>query len=407
MTPDPIPDALALRAAALALLAGRQPDARGADALADASEAAWRLFLRAECCASALGAALRRQGWAERLAPGARAALARAESRELQRVLAARAQLRTLDALAAERGLAPVVLKGGAAVGAGAIADLGDLDLADDAAGCRALDAALRARGYGPAAPAGNDGAWSHVFGPQLPPLAGPDGLPVELHVRADGAAADDRRSPLIPGCRALRREVGAAPLFELVRHAVVQHPHRRGHLRDLVVIAELAARCTAEEVARARARCQADRYAPELVAMLEQALALAAGTPIPEPEATRRIVARKYALALGREAWLSRAIPRWGPRLAFVAVDRRALRRHELGALLRDASRRHGGYALPALARRAPRLAAVVAALAARAYRLAVAGVVIGAGPLVRRRVARVLGVDRRTSVRPVASRP
>src|SRR5688500_4794971 len=119
-------EALALRRWALHVLWGAPVPPEVVRAVAGCSPAGWELFLGVERCALPLGRAL-----SPGQTPPAAAELLQAHTlAELQRVLGARAQLRTFAAAAAERGWRVVVLKGGAALAGGSPPlDLVDVDL--------------------------------------------------------------------------------------------------------------------------------------------------------------------------------------------------------------------------------------------------------------------------------------
>ena len=378
--------ALSLRAPTLALLAGRPLAHEERDALG-AGAAAWRLFLAAECCALPLARALRRAGAWNALAPEARAAAAAAEARELQRVLAARVGLAELDGVCAALGISPVVLKGGATVADGTPLDLGDLDLLVTGPAGDALAAVLGARGY--------EGA------PEGDALTRPGCLPVELHdavayagvdhaAVAAGTAGAPPTAPLA-NCRALRRLVGAPAVLLLLRHGVLHHPFRRGHLRDLVVIADALGRCAPGEVDAVARACDADPAAPALADTLALARALHAGAPTADPRAVRRAAAHKYLVALGTWRRAVRLAPRW-PALLCAALDRPAARYAPLWDTLASRTQEDPRWHLPPLARHAPRLAARIGATARLPYRATLVACALAAGPFARRRVERLV---------------
>src|SRR6059058_4162343 len=107
---------MTLRRAVLPLLAGATPTVDELDVLHAASAAAWQLVTAAECCALPLNARLRSADLLRTLSPDARRAVSTVELQELQRVMAARAELRLLDGIAVARDVEIVVLKGGAVV---------------------------------------------------------------------------------------------------------------------------------------------------------------------------------------------------------------------------------------------------------------------------------------------------
>src|SRR3989441_8698555 len=114
-------DALRLRAAAIDVLGGGQPDWTQ---LVRSSHGTWDVFLRTERCALALKA---RIAAAEREVPEP---VETAATRELQRILSARGQLLRIGQLAAAHGIPAIVLKGGvAALLSPAPADVQDVDV--------------------------------------------------------------------------------------------------------------------------------------------------------------------------------------------------------------------------------------------------------------------------------------
>ena len=380
--------ALGLRTPALALLAGRPLDDTHCAALA-ANAVAWHVFLLAECCAVPLARALRRAGAWDSLAPDARVAIAAAESRELQRILTARAQLTELDAVAASLGVMPIVLKGGATLAEGTPVDLGDLDLliTDDAADL--LARALVTRGY----------ARARVIAAEETLLRA-GGLPVELHTSVPYGRvpvplpADAPATPPIARLgesRALRRLVGAPALMMLLRHGVLHHPIRRGHLRDLVVLAEAIGRCTPAEVDAVTAVCAADPDGSALAETLVLARAIQAGAPTADTPATRRSAAHKYLFALGAWRRVSRVAPRW-PTLLFAALDRPAARRASWWAALVSGNDPGSPWACGPLGRAAPHITAALIVPARLAYRATLVVAAMAAGPHARRRIARLV---------------
>ncbi|HEX2204214.1 MAG TPA: nucleotidyltransferase family protein, partial [Longimicrobium sp.] len=254
-------EALALRAWALRVLAG---DARAP--APGAGEGAWRLFLETEGCAAPLWARLSAAGAAEGLAEGARALLAARATDETRRFLSARAHLRTLGKVAAERGTEIVALKGGAhAAEGGEPLDLADLDLLlpEDEAG--AFAEAIGARGYAPVRddPDRDDDDWHH-----LAQRVAPGGIQVEIHYRlrsfADAAPLRARALP-VAGLPATRRLAPADHAWHLLLHAVVESPFRRGRLRDLLLAGRELARMGADDAAEVERRVAAHPFAAPL----------------------------------------------------------------------------------------------------------------------------------------------
>src|SRR3989449_7316777 len=140
-------DALRLRAAALDLFAGRQPDWSD---LAGCSAVAWDVFLRTERCALALKA---RIAAAEGEVPDHVETTA---TRELQRILSARGQLLRIGQLAAAHGIPAIVLKGGvAALISPAPVDVQDVDVLVPPLQAERLAGLLDEEGFRGTGPAG------------------------------------------------------------------------------------------------------------------------------------------------------------------------------------------------------------------------------------------------------------
>ena len=298
--------ALRLRAWALRTLGGAPAAPPRAPA------AAWRLFLAVERCALPLHARLGAGAAGVRLPDDARALLRSAATEELQRVMAARRQLQMLGALAARRGWRAVVLKGGVAAAesaaaesaadSGAAVDLADLDVLAPPAEGAALAAALDALGY---AAVGGGEARHH-----LDERDEPDSLPVEVHTTLHhggaptGAGVWARAVPL-GGAPGLERPGGADHLWHVLTHSALDHPHRRGGLRDLLLAAAAWRSCSAAERDEVRARAAAHpEHAAMLGALLRTAESLAAGPAAAAaapaaPDPFARVAAASYLFAV------------------------------------------------------------------------------------------------------------
>src|SRR5438445_6251462 len=188
-------DALRLRAAALNLLGGRQPDWSD---LAGCSASTWDVFLRTERCALALKA---RIAAAERVVPDH---VETAATRELQRILSARGQLLRIGQLAAAHGIPAIVLKGGvAALASAAPVDLTDVDVLVPSPHREAerLAELLDAEGFRATGPA----ATAH-----LAQLIAPNAAQIEVHFAIQDVEVNDamwqRTRPLdgVPGLSTL-----------------------------------------------------------------------------------------------------------------------------------------------------------------------------------------------------------
>jgi hypothetical protein len=212
-------DALRLRRWALAALAGAP------DEPPTAPPGAWALFLGREACALPLRT---------RLGAAAPAPIRQAADRELQQVLALRAELADVLAVAGRIGVEPVLLKGTAVL---TFPDrtlwAKDLDLLLGDAEARALVTALAAAGWE------NRGGGNPVhYGDR----ARPGCPPVEIHtptrVLQRRLGADVLRDAVphraLAGARVL---APATHLRHVVLHQTTQHPSHRGRLRDLVLL--------------------------------------------------------------------------------------------------------------------------------------------------------------------------
>ena len=144
-------DAVSLRAAALSILTGREPDWTR---LQRCSAATWQLFFRTERCALALKTRLTAAGCA--VPERARAEIERAATRELQRILSARGQLLRIGRLATAQAIPAIVLKGGvAALASAAPVDLHDVDVLALPPDAERLAALLDQEGFHATGPAG------------------------------------------------------------------------------------------------------------------------------------------------------------------------------------------------------------------------------------------------------------
>jgi hypothetical protein len=338
-----VKETLALRRALLPLFSRDGIDGAQLDAAAQRSLRSWDLFLTCDCCAIPLAARLRAGALLQRLPTDVQALIAQRETAELQRVLAARQSLKQVDRMSTELGIPFVVLKGGALVAEAdrAPLDLGDVDvlISPDVAldVWRALlDGGWRLKSGGPmpAHPAQSDA--NH-----LPGLVSPTGgLAVELHTSMEyGAGAATVNAPptrALKDFRSLFRLTGSFGVVTTLRHSVIKHPHRRGHLRDLLLLQDTL-RESAENVGEIEREIESDRYARELQDMLQQAHALAAGEGVRDSGATARFVAWKYATCVHEQGVLGPLVPGWSG-LNYLPLERPAVRRFAFRTQLRYA---------------------------------------------------------------------
>ena len=351
-----------------------------ARALPRVSPNAWSAFLAAECASCALSERLGNA--VAHLPDSMRETLQRAARAETQRVLAARAQLAAIDQLADRCGVEPVVLKGGVhAVDGGTAFDLGDIDLMLDAGALGILGGSLIA-----------SGGYRHHARPDQYLAAG--AIAVELHdglhvgFGVDVAAGAESRP--LHGSRRLRRLAPVAHVAYCVQHSTTQHPQRRGHLRDLLLIADALDDCTpAERDAVARALDES----PWRVAYrqtLTLAAAMRAGTlsAAPPDDPFTRHAAGKYAMSIWFVAGSGDAFPsliNHVPHFVASAGDGWRLVNGYLRTSVPPASR----WYWPAAARFSTRLAEALGAVARTPYRVTALGYAFIVGMVIRWRVA------------------
>jgi len=352
--------ALWLRALALQLSSGPCDSQVWASA-SRCSSGTWQLFLRAERCAIPLEQSLQAHGRLASLAAEVRAIIRQHVVDEQTRVLSARSQLQHLGRIAAAEGWRPAVLKGGlCAVQGDAPVDLTDVDILLPPGPAEDMAHALDTRGY------------RAIFSTaqHLGARILPGGLAVEVHLSLE---SDGTPPPAevwaglapIAGYAGLYRLSPADHLWHVLRHAVVDHPNRRGRIRDLLVIADAVTACGPEELAHVQALADRHDYAPPLREVLAVALSIAGGTIPHDP--FRSLALGHYSLrrvigGLPVSAALARDLAEWTFALLLGQRECRALWRHQVWQETLDPS----PYRFIAwMERRVPRLG--------RAWRIAV----------------------------------
>ncbi|HET6232804.1 MAG TPA: nucleotidyltransferase family protein, partial [Longimicrobiaceae bacterium] len=197
-------------------------------------------------------------------------------------------------AICAARGWPMLVLKGGALVGSDAESvDVADLDVLVRPEHALPLAAVLEASGYRKDGidPGPEHGATAHLA-TRKPPW----GVQVDVHFRVNGIADAESlwaaAEPLAghPGVLVLRP---GAQLHHLLLHTGTQHFNRRGTLRDLLLLASAAARCTPAEMTEVRRAISAHPAADLLSEMLKSALRLRGGGDADDPY--RSVVLANY----------------------------------------------------------------------------------------------------------------
>jgi hypothetical protein len=288
--------ALLLRDWALELLA-TDPSRPVAPAPPLVEDAAWRIFLARERCASML--------------PSGPAAVGARAVEEARRSLAARAQLARIGELLAAAGIEAVVLKGGVTAALGGTLDLADVDLL--VSPDRAHDVAVlleRAEGL---ERVGEDARVGGRGMTHLAPRVASGSIPVEVHFALhhfpDVEAARSQAVPLA-GLPSLRRLAPPDHLRHLVVHSALQHRERCGRLRDLVLICDAVRGCAPAELAGVRAALGERPAVAPARAVLAMAVELADGRPV--QDCFRSTAAAGYLLAArgpGRSAAFDRRL--------------------------------------------------------------------------------------------------
>ena len=330
--------ALALRPWMLRVLAGTTGRSSPVVLPRGVGPDAWSVFLARERCASAtLGPPSGPASFRARerdLPTGVPEAVENRAVEEARRTLAARALLHRIDAILGSAGIDAVALKGGAAVARGQTIDLADVDILvahDRARECAALlERALGLTPDGPDPAVGGRGM-TH-----LAPRRAGEGLPVEVHFSLrhmpDPAELRGRSVPLT-GLSHIRALAPRDHLHHLVVHNAVQHPERRGIVRDVVLALKAALSCEPSDLEAVRARLGADDHATGPAgALLTVVTALADGRVPTDP--FRRSAAVGYLLATERGRRDRRATSRRAA-AAVSLVDGPG----ELGRLLRSAA--------------------------------------------------------------------
>lgn len=304
---DLVAECLGLRHWALSIFTGtiRRPEL--ISACPPASSRAWALFLATEACAHALSTCLAAD--VALLPAHARCALEHATRLEVQRTMAARGQLAALDVLAAESGVSPTVLKGGVHIAdRGEAFDLADIDLLLTTAALELFHGVVLERG-------------GYVVAPSIEQLSMDGGITLELHdhlavgpakpIRLTGAARP------IPGFRALHQLAPADHVIYCIQHSTTKHPFRRGHLRDVLMIADAMNDCSPYDLALVEELLAASEHGVTYSETLRLANAIRPGTApgVPVRDVFRRIAACKYAAG----QW----IPDTSPLMAALTYDR------------------------------------------------------------------------------------
>jgi hypothetical protein len=237
---------------------------------------AWRLFLAQERCAALLADSLRRDPPSEPIGPDASRALAGQARAELVRILSARAQLRTVAAIAGEEGWRVVVLKGSADIASGIDVLAMDVDVWVEPGVEPLLARRLDEAGFRPQR---SDGHF------HLAPRTMPGALQVEIHRAVTGFPRPDElpveRATPLPALPPLLRLAPEDHAWTILCQAVDKHPDRRTRIRDLFLLREALTACPPAGLERLEERVRHSRDEGVLRRMLDGALG--EGAPAPD----------------------------------------------------------------------------------------------------------------------------
>lgn len=280
-------EALRMRAAVCTLLGG--PDPRAADAWRNVgvcSPVALDLLLRLERCALAVRGRLAELGLTQTTAPALLAVINSQATKELQRTLSGRAQLQRIARLAQEHGWKAIVLKGGVTIASGGQVHVQDIDVLMPPKVGTALAALLNTRG---------EMSPLHALH-HLSPLYSDDAVTIEVHHLlphlTETQELMERAVPL-DGMDGLWQLAPVDHVWHMLVHTTIQHPERRGSLRDAVMIAQAISGLTSEEWTTAIQRIEAHAEAAALRPMFVFAREMAAKLLVTDPYA--RAALRKY----------------------------------------------------------------------------------------------------------------
>ncbi len=257
----------------------------------DANAAAWRLFLATERCAVPLLDALGGRSPNE---------LRDAAAAESVSILGARAQAAEMGEAARARGLQVILLKGTAELFESdpAVA-LGDLDILVCSDDLHAVREMVRLLGYE---------FRSHGTTFRHDPLyLSRGGVPLELHTSIEkyGARPEpglfDRAEP-VPATTGLHRLSPPDHAWHVLLHATEGHLHRRGRIRDLLLLSRVLRRMTDEARQAMARRAGGLAYSRAIFEHLRMAEELSAGRVPRDPF---RAEAAALYLTYG---WLSRS---------------------------------------------------------------------------------------------------
>ena len=341
-----VADALRLRRWGLALLTGEEnrPPPK-------ASDNGYRLFLEAERCGVRLLHVLTEKGLAGSLPTYFQEKLSGRVVTEQRRIQSARDQLVEVGEIVRERGYRVAVLKGGTVASTLAAVDLVDIDLLVEAAHARDFTAELDRRGYRP---------MGHSSSRHLIERSRVKSVPIEVHTSIHNDIPTSRNlwasvTPL-RAVQGLHRLGRADHLWHLLLHAVVDHPERRGNIRDLLLIGGGVSDCTVDELGAVRRQVATHPSRRVLEETLSMAQAVDTknllGDPLEYASAVRYSV-RVLLCPLPIPRVLEGYVYRWAVALLFGPAERRNMWKEVFNVSIDPSSHRKVAW----LEQRAPRM--------------------------------------------------
>ena len=210
-------------------------------------------FLRLERCALAVRARLAEYALTQETPNELTAVITARATRELQRALSARGQLARIAHLAKQHHWKIVTLKGGVTIAEGGQVDVHDIDVLMLPDAGKTLATLLDTSGF----------TTNHEARPphHLSARYAANDVSIEIHHTIPGVSDIqtllDRALPL-NATPSLWRLGHADHLWHLLLHATLQHPERRGNLRDVTIIARAIAATSSDDLTQVAAKIDA-----------------------------------------------------------------------------------------------------------------------------------------------------
>ena len=206
--------------------------------------AGWQLFLDSEGCSAVVQQKLIELDLLDTLSREARRAVQRRALEEAQRVLAVRHQIAELARIGRKRSWRIALLRGGVGVAESSdVLHLADLDVVTAPDDAHDLAHELRSVGYTSA-----PDETLHL----LPPGDVAGAVPISIEggwPQPHGVEQAWKCSRVVRQCPPLERPGDADHLWDVLIHSVEHHPHRRGRLRDALLMWRVLAACRDDEV--------------------------------------------------------------------------------------------------------------------------------------------------------------